>query len=286
MLGALYLSLNPANGWMSAAPESGPAPQLPSGNRCGHDHRNPQLSPPSPIKKGLGGLPRILSLAAERAKDWFHCPDKCPPLGSNSHRRTRSERREACQIVLEVLLSRLDLASLCVGSPAPASGFIDLDMKTIVRESGLGKRRCERAIGQFKEAGFIKVEQPRRRNEEGKYFGLQAIRIFTQKFFDWLGLGSMLKKERNRASASLKRKTQAAGKSLGDLMKRLAGKVRLIKDAGRRAPMDQETVRAWNRALSDFLKNGLEIEEAQRLTNLKFGFLGSWSPGQGRLEGM
>jgi len=285
MLAALYVGLTQTNGRMPAL-ESDPAPQSPSGNRCGHDPRNPILSPPSPIKKGPGGLPRILSLAAERAKDWFHCPDKCPRLSSSSNRRTRSERREACQIVLEVLLSRLDLASLCIGSPTPASGFTDIDMKTIVRESGLGKRRCERAIGQLKEAGFIKVAQPRRRNEEGKYFGLRAIRMFTQKFFDWLGLGTMLKKERDRASTSLKRKAQSAGKSLSDLMKRLAVKVRPIKDAGRRAPMGQETVRVWNSDLSDRLKSGVEIEEAQRLTNLKFSFPSNWSPGQDRLEGM
>lgn len=145
-------------------------------------------------------MPRILSLAAERAKDWFYHPSSCPPLQTNPDRQTRSERREACQIVLEFLLSRLDLASLCVGTPTPAQGFIDIDMRTIVRDTGLGQRRCERAIGQLKQAGFLKVEQPRRRNQDGKYFGLRAIRVFTAKFFDWLGLGSMLKKERQRAS--------------------------------------------------------------------------------------
>lgn len=48
-----------------------PAPAL-SGNRCLHDPSNPRLSPPEPIRKGLGGLPRILSLAAEWAKEWFY----------------------------------------------------------------------------------------------------------------------------------------------------------------------------------------------------------------------
>ena len=33
------------------------------GNRCGHDPRNPRLVPAYPIRKGKGGLPRILSLA-------------------------------------------------------------------------------------------------------------------------------------------------------------------------------------------------------------------------------
>lgn len=254
------------------------------GNRCGHDPKNPQLSPPVPIKKGLGGLPRILSLAAERAKDWFFHPDSCPPLNTNPHRQTRSERREACQIVLEVLLSRLDLASLCLGTPTPNKGFVDLDMKAIVRESGLGQRRCERAISQLKQAGFLKVKQPRGLNQAGKYLGRRAIRFFTADFFEWLGLGSMLKKERERASAVLKRKAKAAGKSLNDFMKRIGEIFKPITGKRKLKPLDVEKVRAWNRSLGDLIRAGLELEEAQRLVNLKFGFPLKWSPGQGRPE--
>lgn len=252
-----------------------------SGNRCGHDPHNPQLSPPSPIKKGLGGLPRILSLASERAKDWFFHPASCPPLNINPHRQTRSERREACQIVLEVLLSRLDLASLCVGTPTQNQGFVDIDMKTIVRESGLKQRRCERAIGLLKQAGFIKVTQRRGLNLSGKYFGMRAIRVFTADFFEWLGLGSMLKKERKRASDALKRKARVVGKTLNDLMERV---IKIFKPNTARLkpkPMDQEKVRAWNRSLGELFKAGLEIEEAQRLVNLKLGYPARWSPGQG-----
>lgn len=255
---------------------------IPPGNRCAHDPHNPQLSPPEPIRKGLGGLPRILSLAAERAKEWFFHPDKCPQLQTSPDRQTRSERREACQVVLEALLSRLDLTSLCVGTPTPASGFIDIDMKTIVQLTGLGQRRCERAIGQLKQAGFIRVKQPRHKNEEGKYIGLRAVRVITKEFFDWLGLGPMLEKERARASAALKRKARAAGKTLGDVMERVRRifKVGLGERAKPKA-MDLETVRAWNRLLGEFFRQGLDIKEAQKMVNKKFGFPPAWSPGQG-----
>ena len=255
-----------------------------SGNRCGHDPHNPQLSPATPIKKGVGGLPRILSLAAERAKDWFFHPDTCPPLNINPHRQTRSERREACQIVLEVLLSRLDLASLCVGIPTPNQGFVDIDMKTIVRESGLKQRRCERAISLLKQAGFIKVKQRRGLNSAGKYFGLRAIRVFTADFFEWLGLGSMLKKERKRASEALKRKAKVAGKTLNDLMERVGKIFKLNTDRPKPKPMAREKVRAWNRSLGELFKAGYEVEEAQRLVNLQFGYPIRWSPGQGSPE--
>ncbi|MDR1607904.1 MAG: hypothetical protein LBT38_05795 [Deltaproteobacteria bacterium] len=93
-------------------------------------------------------------------------------------------------------------------------------MKTIVAETGLGQRRCERAITVLKEAGFLKVQQPRYRNEEGAYFGLRAIRVFTEKFFDWLGLLPMLKKERERASQALRRRAIRLGKSVTDFMGR------------------------------------------------------------------
>lgn len=76
-----------------------------TGNRCGHDPKPPKLSPAKPIRKGKGGLPRILSLAVERAKAWYYHPKKCNLLQSHPHRKTRSERREACQIVIETILS-------------------------------------------------------------------------------------------------------------------------------------------------------------------------------------
>ena len=161
-----------------------------TGNRCGHDPKRPILSPAHPIRKGKGGLPRILSLAAERAKAWYFHPKKCPPLQAQPNRRTRSERREACQIVLETILSHLDLASMCLGTPTAASGFIDIDMRTIVRDSGVGQRRCERAIALLKQAGFLRVKQPRSQNKEGAYFGCRAIRIVTEALFEALVLRS------------------------------------------------------------------------------------------------
>lgn len=183
-----------------------------TGNRCGHDPKNPSLSPPKPIRKGKGGLPRILWLAAERAKSWYYHPKKCKLLQSHPHRKTRSERREACQIVIETILSHLDLASLCLGTPTLENGFIDIDMRTITRESGMGQRRCERAIVMLKEAGFMEVKQPRTISGQGDYVGLRAIRVVTTLFFEFLNLGPMLQRERARASRSLQRKAMKANR--------------------------------------------------------------------------
>ena len=251
----------------------------PHGNRCGHDPSRPQLSAVVPIPKGKGGLPRILSLAAERAKAWYVSPRKCPQLHGTG-RQIRSERREACQIVLEVIFRHLDLASMCLGTPTPANGFIDLDMRTIVRDSGMGQRRCERAIALLKEAGFMRVKQPRRQNAEGAYFGCRAIRVVTEALFEALRLGPMLHRERKRASERLGHKAWKANRKVSELMRRL------VRGAGKafhnpHPSHGQEQRRlTWNQSWAGLVTSGLEMEEAQRRTNEALGYPAGYSPGQ------
>lgn len=79
---------------------------------------------------------------------------------------------------LRLFYSTCDLTSLCLGTPTLENGFIDIDMRTIVRDSGIGQRRCERAIALLKEAGFMKVKQPCATNDQGDYVGW-AIRVTT-----------------------------------------------------------------------------------------------------------
>jgi len=233
-----------------------------------------------PILKGKGGLPRILSLAAERTKTWFDHPKKCPPLLTHGDRKIRSERREACLVVLETMLSHLDLASLCLGVPTLANGFIDIDMKTIVRDSGLGQRRCERAIGQLRKAGFMQVRQPRRKSEEGKYFGCRAIRIISSGLFEWLGLGPMLRREQIRASEALRRKARKANRMFADFMRRVISGFNFKPACAPRGSTSEQRVIEWNRTWAMHVRAGLDPREAQRRTNESLGYPFEFSPGQ------
>lgn len=258
----------------------------PSGNRCGHNPHQPRLFPIAQIRKGKGGLPRILSLASERAKAWYFHPKKCPPLQSHQHRQTRSERREACQIVLETILSHLDLASMCLGTPTLSSGFIDIDMQTIVQDSGIGQRRCERAIALFKKAGFMKATQPRKQNDEGQYYGCRAIRVVTESLFEWLGLGPMLRRERARASERLRRKAQKANRKLSEFMSRMRDRYKSPTHKAFRKlfPYEEqkklERRRAWNKKWGELVLQGKTSEEAQRGVNEILGYPPGYSPGQ------
>ena len=250
--------------------------KLVTGNRCGHNPKRPALTPAHPIRKGKGGLPRILSLAAERAKAWYRHPAKCPPL-QRAKRAIRSERREALQIVIETLLSYLDLASLCLGSPTLDHGFIDIDMKSLVATAGIGQRRIERAIALLKQAGFLEVTQPRTQNEQGDYYGCRAIRVVKATFFEWLDLGPMLERERQRASARLQRRAQRASRKLSDLMRRIAKKLPHQRQA---PPYDEEAVRRWNIKCAESFMEGLDGAEAKRRTNEALGYPPDYSPGQ------
>ena len=118
------------------------------------------------------------------------------------------------------MLSFLDLASLCLGTPTLDNGFVDMDMKTLMEASGMSQRRCERAIADLKEAGLVEVKQPRRINEHGEYIGLRAIRVIREAFFEFLDLGPMLRRERVRATEALRRKAMRATRKLADLMRR------------------------------------------------------------------
>ena len=254
------------------------------GNRCGHDSSTPNLRPAHPIRKGKGGLPRILSLAAERAKAWYKHPAKCPPLCS-SKRQTRSERREAIQIIIETLLSFLDLASLCLGTPTTDNGFVDVDMKSLVHTSGMNQRRCERALAALKEAGFIEVRQPRTLNIYGDYVGLRAIRIVTVSFFELLNLGPMLQRERARATKRLQRKAANANRKVSDLMRRLTKRLRKSFTAkSQRSRAEQEKSmdisRRWNQACIKYMMEDLDPDECRRRTNAELGLPADYSPGR------
>ncbi len=250
-----------------------------SGNRCGHDPAQPNLAPARPIRKGKGGLPRILSLAAERAKAWYHHPQKCHVL-NKGNRRTRSERREAYQIIIETMLSFLDLASLCLGTPTPDNGFVDVDMKTLVEASGMSQRRCERAIADLKDAGLMEVKQPRRINDHGDYVGLRAIRVMREAFFDFLHLGPMLQRERTKATERLRRKAQRVNRKLADMMRRASRGMKGAPVSRAEQERREDNARRWNLACVKYLMADLPIDELRRRVNAELGFPPDYSPGR------
>ena len=104
---------------------------------------------------------------------------KCPLFNRwPNQKRIRSERREALLAVLWTLLRHLEPQSLCIGFLLPSGQFRCLEIKHIAQESGLGRRRCERAISDLKSTQALEMRSP------GD--GQPPAMAFSPALLDWM----------------------------------------------------------------------------------------------------
>jgi|GEM_PF-3296252 len=165
---------------------------LGSGNGCGHDRYNfRRFSPPT------NKQPIILEDARRKIGD---CLGGAWDRLWDGDRQTRSERREACGLLLSALIHRLDLVTLRVGFPQADGSFIGLTDKDLARMTGLSIRRLERAMHDLAAMKIVKVHRSCERQEDGSYKGRPSIRAIATRFFELIGLGEKLKKQRLKAT--------------------------------------------------------------------------------------
>lgn len=139
----------------------------------------------------------------ERIQGYYRTPRRILPslnLANGSNRQQRSERREACLILLGVLLHYLDLVTLRVGIPT-AEGLTGLTSAFLAERAGLCPRRAERAMRDLAKARLITIHPYAQRQANGSYSGYGAIRTETHRLFTVFSLDSWLKYERDRATA-------------------------------------------------------------------------------------
>jgi hypothetical protein len=253
-----------------------------TGNHCGHNPKKPKLSPEQPIRRGKDAPPRILSLAAARTKPWYKHPAQCPQLTrselradkTRSPRRVRSERREAWQVVLETILSLMDLSSRCLSQPMPG-GPIYADMRTIAAKSGLSKRRCERAMRDLTQAGFIDSHERCGRNDLGDYYGLRAIRQVKDNFFIMVRLLGMLRTESARTFDEWRKKAAKLGLPVSQFFTHVGQAVgRALKRKS-----NEKMARRWNQEAAKPQYEHLPYEEACRRINAALGYPEGYAPG-------
>jgi len=185
------------------------------GNFCGHQPDSPRLDLVSPTTDKQ--RPGILIELQARIKRYFDNPDVIPSLrnanGSKQGRQMRSERREACLVLLAVIVEYMDLVSLRVGIPT-SKGFVSLTLDKLVQFTGLHPRRAERALADLKKANLLTVSQPRQLKEDGTWRGLAAVKAVNKLLFTVFGLHERLKHEIERAAERLASKVKKVGGSL------------------------------------------------------------------------
>jgi len=178
-----------------------------TGNRCGHDPASPLLDLSAMVPTGKGGMPLVITRAMEYLERYYSSPSLFPSLdaANASDRQQRSERREACVRLLKGLLRYVDITSLRVGFATP-EGFQPITLDLLVRDTGLPKRRLERAHRDLKAAGLLSCKQPRERRADGSIVGLAGVRAISKHLWGRLGLGNLLKRQRKQHSARLRDK--------------------------------------------------------------------------------
>lgn len=183
------------------------------GNFCGHSPDSPRLD--LPHASTLKARPRVLAKLQQEVRQYYRNPARLPSLNAanKSKRQQRSERREACLLALSAILEFTDLASLRCGIPT-REGFVSLTIDYLVKFTGMGLRRMERAIADLKNANILTIAQPRQLNEDGTWRGLAAVKAVNRHLFTAFGLARWLKHERDRAAARLQKKTKKLGGTL------------------------------------------------------------------------
>ena len=171
-----------------------------SGNRCGHAPLSPRFfAPPTEHKT----RPKILVRLMTAIESYYQSPGRVIPalnFCNGSSRRQRSERREACLILLAAIIHYTDLGTLKVGVPTVSGGFVNLTTQKLSEVTAMGLRRTQRALLDLSRAGLLSIQRVSKQIDGVGYRGLAAIKMLNPAVFHLFGLGRWLAHERRRAA--------------------------------------------------------------------------------------
>lgn len=176
-----------------------------SGNRCGHQPDAPRFFAPPPKHKRR---PPLIKESYRALEKYYGCPSFLPVLNSvnKSERQQRSERREACILILSCILHFTDQITLIVGVPKSDGSIMGLTMPYLATLAGLSLRRSERAVHDLKAAGIITVHPICEKLTETSYKGYAAIRTVTKYLFTVFGFDSEWVAEQQKKAKEKKEK--------------------------------------------------------------------------------
>jgi hypothetical protein len=220
---------------------------------------------------GPGGHPRVLTLAAERLREYYWAPEKVLPslnLANGSPRQQRTERRESCELVAQALLKFCDLVTLRVGVRREDGSLADLAVDVIAKHAGLPLRRAARALRDLQRAGVVHTVQRRELRPDGEFRSSAAIKRISAKLFAVLDLGLTLELEREKAKKRLERFLRDAARAVPETERAktslLLGQLRhqLERPARRQQPLrrhlmpappgrSEDAQRRWNQRVFD-----------------------------------
>ena len=162
-----------------------------------HDPENMRrFTPPGTDKPRPGILLAIIARVAVYLND----PTAIPSLNAanGSPRQQRSERREACILLLSVILYHMDLKTMRCGVLHADGTFEGIKLADYAKEAGLSLSRAEEAYADLVSAGIVRTYEIAEQLADGTFKGYAAIRTISLPLFLLFGLGVRLGYERKR----------------------------------------------------------------------------------------
>lgn len=239
------------------------------GNFCGHEPNAHRTILSRPAKKGKGGIPPVLNKLIERLSQYYYSPSVLPLLNNanKSDRQQRSERREACMLILRSMLKHTDLSSLRVGEPT-IDGFVNRPRIVIKNDTGMEMIRIDRGLRDLKDSKIITVKQAREFDQKTKkYKGLAATKTISRELFTIFGLKVALELEQKKAVKRLKKKAENWSQKSGK--KRTLADVARFKLVAKKITEPLRTFKKGfgiNKTTNKSIKN--EVYERKRIAKL------------------
>lgn len=151
------------------------------GNRCGHDPHAPRFYNPNYKKQ-----PAPIEIAVRNIEDYYYSPRKYLPRLLRI-RQSRSERRESCAALIQVILRATNLLTMCIGLSKPPT------IAALAKRAGCSLRRAYRTLKPLIEAGYIEVfRQKAIKKENGGFKSIAAVRKISPFLFIDLGVDNFL----------------------------------------------------------------------------------------------
>ena len=154
------------------------------------------FTPPKTDKPRPGILLEIIA----RVTVYLNDPTTIPSLNAanGSASQQRSERREACVLLLSVILYHMDLKTMRCGILHVDGSFEGVKLADYAEQVGLSLSRAERAYSDLVTAGILRTYEIAELQPDGTFKGYAAIRTIKVGLFALLGLAVRLGFERKR----------------------------------------------------------------------------------------
>lgn len=162
-----------------------------NGNNCGHDKVCPQLFSRS---KSAKNPPLAIAIALKNLDEFYHHPElflQNIKYSRASLKQQRSESREAVASLAKVLVNYCSLETMKISKYHP-NGERRISVAELASMAGIAYKRCLRAIGVLKRAGYINIHCQYERLPNGELKPLIAIKKITARLFFDLGVDSEL----------------------------------------------------------------------------------------------